>query len=258
MARRSPELHDSTRPTSFRADEGRVSAALQVVGEREGTLVTPVSQLCTRQQTQEPIFAALLQQLGGAGQGSVVDQWEQAFLARVLDRYDAARSGARGLGIGAPHDRIAPWLARHGCSVLLTTVDEPPVDQTLTPQIEVKRLDPGSDGLAGFDFAWATRAGGPDGTDRQAVLRFIEDVVRALKPGGLFALVVPIDVAPRDIGDETGPVMRRPDIDRIVLLLLSRGHQVAQIRPWGQAVAVVSETGSPMMSAFGLVVRKAT
>jgi hypothetical protein len=91
------------------------------------------------------------------------------------------------------------------------------------------------------------------------VLRFIEDGLRTLKPGGLLTLVLPIDVAPREIGDDhVGPLLRRSDISRLVLLLLSRGHQVAQVCPWGDAVAEADEAETVMESAFGLVIRKAT
>jgi hypothetical protein len=257
VARRTPDADDPSRPTSFRAEAERVGGAPRVVGEREGTLVTPVSQLCTLRQVREPVFGAILDQLGGLSGAPVLDRWEHAFLARVLDRYDVARSGSLGLGVGALHDPLAPWLVQHGCALVLTTPGEVPLDLDLPPEIEVRQLDPAAvDGLAGFDFAWATRAGGVGGGDRQELLRFVEDTLRALKPGGLMTLVVPIDVAPRPIGDDDGPLIRRPDIDRLVLLLLSRGHQVAQVCPWGEAVAEANEAESLMVSAFGLVIRK--
>lgn len=258
VARRAPDPHDPTRPTAFRAGPTRIGSAAQIVGQREGTLVTPVSQLCTVRQVGEPVFRAILQQLGDLEDATVINRWEQAFLARVFERYDVARSGARGLGIGALHDPLGPWLLQHGCSLLLTTPGEVAPALDVPDGVEVQQLDPSAiDGLAGFDFAWATREGGVGGASRQEVLRFIEDTLRALKPGGLMALVVPIDVAPRAIGDDAGPLLRRPDIDRTVLLLLSRGHQVAQICPWGNAVAEADESESLMVSAFGLVIRKA-
>lgn len=258
VARRAPDPQDPSRPTSFAADKGRVGAAPQIVSERAGTMVTPVSQLCTVQQVKERVFEAVLHQLGGLAGASTIDRWEHAFLARVLDRYDVARSGARGLGIGGLDAPLGRWLVQHGCSLLLTTPGEPPADLDLPPAIEVQRLDPQAiEGLTGFDFAWATRAGGVGGSDRQLMLRFIEDTLRALKPGGLLTLVVPIDVAPRAIGDDAGPLLRRPDIDRMALLLLSRGHQVAQICPWGDAVAEADEAEAVMVSAFGLIIRKA-
>lgn len=259
VERRISDSEDPSRPTSFGADQSRVDAAAQIVSEREGTLVTPVSQLCTVRQIKEPVFDAILAQLTALEQASDIDRWEHAFLARALDRYDVARSSARGLGIGAWQEPLAQWLVQHGCSLLLTSRDEPVADLGLQLGLPTKRVDPHDiDGLAGFDFAWATRAGGVGGTDRQAVLKFIEDTLRCLKPGGLMALVVPIDVAPREIGDDASPLIRRPDIDRIVLLLLSRGHQVAQICPWGEAVAEANEAESVMVSAFGLIVRKAS
>lgn len=258
VARRRPDPHDPTHPTRFRADPGRVATAPQIVGEREGVLATPVSQLCTVRQSREPVMEALLAQMDPLEDAHPIDRWEHAYIARVLDRYDAARSGARGLGIGGLHDSLGKWLAQQGCALLLTSPDEPSVDLDLPSLVEAQRLDPAAiDGLAGFDFAWATRAGGVGGSDRQELLRFIEDALRTLKPGGLLTLTVPIDVAPRAIGDDGGPLIRRPDIDRIVLLLLSRGHQVAQIRPWGEAIGEADDRESVIVSAFGLVVRKA-
>ena len=257
VARRTPDPNDPGRLTSFRAEPGRVGTAPQIVGEREGTLVTPVSQLCTVRQVNEPVFGAILAQLGGQAPSPVIDRWETAFLARVLDRYDVARSGSLGLGIGGLHDPLAPWLVQHGCALVLTTPGEPPAELDLPPSVEVRQLDPMAiDGLAGFDFIWATRAGGVGGGDRQELLRFVEDALRALKPGGLMTLVVPIDVAPRATGDDAGPLIRRVDIDRLVLLLLSRGHQVAQLCPWGEAVAEANDAESLIVSAFGLVIRK--
>jgi hypothetical protein len=257
VARRTPDPNDPSRPTSFRAEPGRVGGAGQIVGEREGTMVTPVSQLCTVRQVNEPVFGAILAQMGGLKDAAVIDRWEHAFLARVLDRYDVARSGSLGLGIGGVDDPLARWLVQHGCALVLTTPGEVPDDLDLPPEVEVRHLDPAAiDGLVGFDFAWATRAGGVGGSDRQELLRFIEDTLRALKPGGLLTLVVPVDVAPRPIGDDAGPLIRRVDLDRLALLLLSRGHQVAQLCPWGEAVAEADDTETLMVSAFGLVIRK--
>ena len=257
VARRTLDANDPTRPTSFGAEPGRVGTTPQVIGEREGTLVTPVSQLCTVRQVNEPVFGAMLAQLDGLHDAPLIDRWEHAFLARVLDRYDVARSGSRGLGIGGLGDPLARWLVQHGCALVLTTPGDVPADLDLPPEVEMQHLDPAAiDGLAGFDFAWATRASGVGGGDRQELLRFIEDALRALKPGGLMTLVVPIDVAPRPTGDDDGPLIRRPDIDRIVLVLLSRGHQVAQVCPWGEAVAKANDSETLIVSAFGLVIRK--
>jgi hypothetical protein len=260
VERRTPDPNDHTMPTRFRAQTTRIGAAPQIVGPREGSLVTPVSQLCTVAQVNEAVFEAVLRQIGDLKDRSTLDRWDHAYLARVLDRYDVARSGARGLGIGALGDPLAGWLVQHGCSLVVTTPEQPPADPSLPAEIEVRQLDPRAiEDLSGFDFAWATRAGGVGGSDRQEVLRFIEDGLRALKPGGLLTLVLPIDVAPREIGDDhVGPLLRRSDISRLVLLLLSRGHQVAQVCPWGDAVAEADEAETVMESAFGLVIRKAT
>ena len=186
VARRTPDPNDPDRQTSFRAESERVAAAVQVVGEREGTLVTPVSQLCTIRQVREPVLGAIIAQLGALDDASPIDRWEQGYIARVLDRYDVAQSGSTGLGIGGLHDRLAPWLVQHGCTLLLTTPGEVPADIDLPPGVEACHLNPADiDGLVGFDFAWATRGGGVGGGDRQELLRFIENTLRTLKPGGL-------------------------------------------------------------------------
>lgn len=259
VERRAPDPHDPAMLTRFRSDEQRVAGAGQLVGQAEATLKAPMSQLCTLRQCREPAYKAWVARAPGRSREPDLTVWERAYIDRALDRYDAARSGARGLGIGGLGDRLADIIAETGAVLTLTAPDEPAADVELPPGATALRLDPDAvEDLVGFDFAYATRSGGVGGTDRQAVLRFIEDVLRTLKPGGLAVVVMPIDVAPREIGDDArGPLMRRPDIDRTALLLVSRGHQVAQLLPFGDAVAVADDAAGLLVSAFGLVVRKA-
>lgn len=258
VARRTPDPDDPAMPTRFRSGDARVGAVAQLVGQAEGTLKAPVSQLCTRRQVGEPAYRNWAKHVGSPVSPPSLEVWERAYILRVLDRYDVSRPGAQGLGIGGLGDALADAIAVTGPRLTLTTPGEPPSDAPLPGGAVVRRLDPHEvDGLEGFDFAYATRAGGVGATDRQAVLRFVEDVLRTLKPGGLAVVVTDIDVRPLPIGESGGPLIRRPDIDRIALLLISRGHQVAQLLPFGEAVAVDEGAGAPLVSAFGLIVRRA-
>ena len=258
VARRTPDPDDPAMPTRFRSDEARVGTVPQLVGQAEGTLKAPVSQLCTRRQLGEPACRNWTRQLGLAPATLSLDAWERAYIQRVLDRYDVSRPGARGLGIGGLGDPLAEAIAVTGPRLTLTTPGDPPAGAPLPGGGAVAmRLDPAAvDGLDGFDFAWATRAGGVGATDRQEVLRFVEDVLRTLKPGGLAVLVTDIDVRPLTTGAAGGAMIRRADIDRIALLLISRGHQVAQVLPFGDAVAMEEDRAGPLVSAFGLIVRR--
>lgn len=256
VARRAPDPNDSATPTRFRSPPGHVRTVPQLIGTSHPTVHEPASQLCTLAQLVELDLGG--QPDDGDAMTRAIDDWERAYIYHALDRYDAARAGARGLGIGGLGDPLADALSQTGCSLVLTTPREGPVDDGLPAGAVAAVLNPDAiEGHAGFDFAYATRGGGIADPNRQRALRFVEDVLRTLKPGGLLVVTLPIDVAYRDIGDDAGPAMRRGDMDRIGLVLISRGHQVAQLRPFDDPAAVAVEGGARWMSAFGFVVRKA-
>lgn len=245
VTRRTPDPDDPATATQFSSD--RVGAVGQLIGEEPPTLKAPVSQACTLAQFKESVFADWAQHVGIGRETGSIAMWERVFIARALDRYDVARSGARGLGVGGLGDPLADALASAGCRLVLTA---PVASEVALPVgASARILDPQAvpDDIAGFDFCYVTRDGGPD-ADRQGSLRFVEDLLRGLKPGGLAIVMLSMDVV--EDGNVVG--LPRREIDRLALVLVSRGHQLAQLRHIGGEA--VLEDGR---SAFGLIVRKA-
>ena len=249
VVRRTPDADDPALATRYSSD--RVGAIGQLIGEDPPTLKAPVSQACTLAQFKEPVFADWARHVGVGRETGSIATWERVFIMRVLDRYDVARSGARGLGVGGIGDPLADALASAGCRLVLTS--PAPSDAPLPVGATARTLDPHSlpDDIAGFDFCYVTRDAGPD-ADRQGTLRFVEDLLRGLKPGGLAVVMLAMDVLEDVEGDGTFAGLPRRDIDRLALVLVSRGHQVAQLRHIGGEA--VLEDGR---SAFGLILRKA-
>ena len=258
VTRRTPDTDDPAIPTRFWSGQGRVHVAPLLVRDGRPSLGGVVSQLCTSEQFDERVFSDWAAHIGGRDAPRTIDQWEQIYVARVLDRYDVSRAGAHGLVMGSADDPVIGALVAAGCRLTLA-VDQEREARTAPPGTAWRVLDRHAiEGVAGFDFAYATRAGGVGGHDRQASLRFIEDLLRTLKPGGLAVIVLPVDVRPRSLLDgDASPLLRRSDLDRIGIMLISRGHQVAQLCHGGEVVAVEDDANGTLVSAFGMVVRLA-
>ena len=258
VARRTPDADDPAVPTRFRSKKGRVRTAPMLVRDARASLGGAVSQLCTAEQFRERVFFDWAQHIGGRDAAPTIEQWEQIYIARVLDRYDVSRAGAHGLAFGDAGDPVVGVLIAAGCRLTLA-VDQDPDGAAAPPGTSWRVLDRHAvDGVAGFDFIYATRAGGVGGRDRQVALRFIEELLRALKPGGLAVVLLPVDVRPRSpLEGDDGPLLRRVDLDRLAIMLISRGHQVAQVCHTGEVVALEDDVAGTLVSAFGLIIRRA-
>lgn len=252
--RRTPDPDDPVRLSEFVAQPDRVDTIPQLVSMREPTLAAPVSQPATEGQIREWGFREWTAHLP---EDTPLARWERVFVMRVLERYDVLRSGARGLALGALGDPLADLLSAAGCRLTLTTTS--PIDApALPPGADALTVDPRAiEGLAGFDFCYAKSACVPADVDRQEALRFIEDLLRTLRPGGLCIAILPFDAAPRDITDPPeGTMLRRTDIERIGLMLLSRGHQVAQLCFGGIVLTEHREAATLRPSLYAIVIRR--
>lgn len=264
--RRTPDPDDPTRVSPFVAAPDRVGVARQLVSMHNPVLAAPVSQPATSAQLRERVFTQWDAHLP---EGTPAERWERVFVARALERYDVLRAGARGLGVGGLGDPLADVLASAGCRLVLT-VPAPDDRATLPPGATARVVDPhtigelaggelGGGGLAGFDFCYVTAGAGLGNADRQDTLQFVEELLRTLKPGGLAVAILPFDAARRGVLDpQDGPILRRHDLERIGLVLLSRGHQVAQLCFGGDPLVTQrwSEGEGVTPSLFALVVRR--
>ena len=81
-----------------------------------------------------------------------------------------------------------------------------------------------------------------------------------LRPGGVAVHTVAYDIAARGLVGDGGrdAPFGRPDIERLALNLISREHEVAQVRIDEDKALTESRAGSPSSrSIFGIIVRKA-
>ncbi|QNE31301.1 hypothetical protein F1C10_04675 [Sphingomonas sp. NBWT7] len=191
------------------------------------TLSWPVSQGFTPEQAREPQF----QQIAAdhPRTGSLVDQWETAYILRVLDTYGRLTSGARGLSIATGTDEAATLARKAGCEIATTIASTPAGGGTACSSTAL------ADTLN--DFIWS-RSDVLGDRGSAAVIGAIEELLDRLRPGGLAIQMVRLSDA-----------IDRHAINRIVLGLAALGHIVAQVRHADSA-----GNGTP----FGIVVRKST
>lgn len=216
---------DDIRGTRFRSDTLRPVA--QLLSVTPPTLVAPVSQPCTAGQLREPAWRDACRELGLPVAADPA-RWPAAYRLRVLRTYGVIAPGARGLLL-TEEDAVAAVLRAAGCDVRCASddaglADEAPFDFLCS------------------DFALRSRA------DFATVAAAVEASLTRVRPGGLALHLL-------RLGGEHGRsvhALRRAEIERLALLLISRRHEVAQFAIGGTALA--DEDGN---SAFGLIVRRA-
>ncbi len=216
---------DDIRGTRF-AGRGLRPVA-QLLSVTEPTLAAPVSQSCTRRQLREPVWRDFCSELGYP---TVADpaRWPCVYGLAVLCTYGFAAAGARGLLL-TEEDEVAAALRARGC--------------------EVRRSpdDPEPRGGTSLDFLYSDRGLHRRGEAADIAIG-IEASLAQVRPGGLVLHLLRLDVGQGTSAD----ALRRAEIERLALVLISRGHEVAQLAIGG--TALVDEDG---VRAFGLIVRRA-
>lgn len=264
-----------------RSTEYGKNAARQVVhlvSLDRPTLANPVSQFCTPAQLGEPAYA---EWAGRLRIGGVPDDmhWRQIYVMQVLHRYAMLKDGARGIGFGVDGGPLPAAIAAFGPSVVAT---DPPAtdadangarDELRRPAIcDDARFDrhvafqwanPAAipDDLVNFDFLWSTGVADRIGTIADG-LAFIEQSLDCLRPGALAVHAFAFSRVARTSGPATR--FRQGDIEQLALTLISRGHEVAQIKTGGDD-AVGDGHAHPVRRAapavedtsFGIIIRKA-
>jgi hypothetical protein len=117
--------------------------------------------------------------------------------------------------------------------------------------------------LVNFDFLWSTRAN-EILYSVAATAAFVEETMACLRPGGLAVHTFGYDLAPsgRKIPSTDRIMLQQGDIERIALLLVSRGHEVAQFKIDASdpiltpGAAVDAEHRAMDRSMVGLIARK--
>jgi hypothetical protein len=229
------------RNTAFRRDDVRPDT--QLLSMAAPTLASPVSQAGTAGQLEEPCLDRWVGELG-LRDAPARRQWSEAYVLQALDRYGALQKGARGL-VFEPADRsVTKALRKLGIEVV--TAPLPP-----SPDVIAREL-------VNFDFLWTI-----DIAQRFGSLSigrwFIDAAFRCIRPGGLAVHVVPFDpAADQRLPSASDLLFGRPELERTALGMISREHEVAQIK-----INTVDAITGPVpdsdveAACFGIIARKA-
>jgi len=213
-------------------------------------LADPVTQIATGEQLREPVAGGWLARLRPKGT-SGPEHWRKVYTLQALRRYGLLEQGAVGLGFERSPSGMPAALAALGTRVVAAFPTRPGAQQkpaalkrdlsdrapcgkaVFDENVSVRivpwrRLPPD---LANFDFLWSSRVNEMLYSVAETA-RFVEDAMRCLRPGGLAVHTFGYDLAPsgRATPSTKRVMMQQGDIERIALLLVSRGHTVAQFK----------------------------
>lgn len=213
-------------------------------------LSDPVTQVATTEQLQEAVAGGWLSQLRPQGT-SGPEHWRKIYTLQALRRYGMLEKGAVGLGFERSATGMPAALAALGTRVvaafpILPGAQPKPAklkndlagrapcgkaafDENVSARVVSWRRLP--DDLVNFDFLWSARANEAL-YSVAAAAKFVEDAMACLRPGGLAVHTFSYDLAPsgRKIPSIERVMLQQGDIERIALLLVSRGHEVAQFK----------------------------
>ena len=235
------------RSTAYASDTVTTAPSPLLLSLEPPLFAQPVSQPCTAAQLREPAFRDRCKALG-AMLGDRIEQWRTAYAMQVLDRYGLLQAGARGLILGQVDPVLERVLAAAGVISHCVTLGDSGPDPS-APAMDPAAL-PGD--LFAFDFLLSVAATDVLGGDRQA-LDLIERSMECLRPGGLAVHVVGHHPHP---AQSPAVVFDRNGLERIAVALISRGHQMARLKP--PLARHRLESGGDGVVPFGLVARRAT
>ena len=214
------------------------------------TLIDPVTQVATGEQLREPVAGGWLSRLRPKGT-SGPEHWRKLYTLQALRRYGMLEEGALGLGFERTPSGMPAALAALGTRIVAAfptvpgaqpkaarlkadLADRAPCSKTVFEANVSARVTSWrriADDLVNFDFLWSSRANEVLYSVADAV-QFVEDSMRCLRPGGIAVHTFSYDLAPsgRKIPSTDRIMLQQGDVERIALLLVSRGHEVAQFK----------------------------
>ncbi|MBL6457461.1 class I SAM-dependent methyltransferase [Belnapia sp. T6] len=220
------------------------------------SLTEPVSQLCTAGQLTEPAFAEYCARLNMAASPHR-KVWEFCYLVSAMQAKALLRPGIRALGFGVGEEPLPALLAKAGAIVLATdapadlirgqgwdttnqhaaglqALNHPailPFDD-LRRQVSFQPVDMNAipTDLADFDVCWSSCALEHLGSLEHG-LRFIENSLRTLRPGGYAIHTTEFNLSSNDATLEAPALslFRKCDIEALASRLVAAGHEVAPL-----------------------------
>ncbi|WP_242097999.1 hypothetical protein [Sphingomonas sp. CROZ-RG-20F-R02-07] len=234
------------RSTVYASETIRSAPAPLLLSLDPPSFAQPVSQPCTTEQLRESAFRKRCDTLRDLP-AAATDRWQIAYILQVLDRYGALKAGARGLILGQVHASLQQALSAAGTTFQCVALEHDVKGCTST--IDSADL-PGE--LFAFDFLLSVRATDSLRSDRLAV-GFIENAMECLRPNGLSVHVAGYHPHPEQL---SRVAFDRNGLERIAFTLISRGHQMARLKP--ALTQHLSESPTTHAIPFGLVARRAS
>lgn len=292
MAVRLAAVRDSVFPHHY-------SGKLQnLVSSAPATLAAPVTQMCTASQMDEPVYAEWLRRMNRVPHRHR-KQWEFVFICQALEHYGMLQPGKRGVGFGVGVEPLPAIFALNGVSSVATDLPagdaraeawsltqqhgaalEDLRDPTIVPddvfdahvRYEPADMNDIPHHLRGFDFCWSSCAFEHLGSITNG-LRFVEESLRTLKPGGLAVHTTELNLTSnfRTVSRGDTVLFRRRDIERLALILTAQGHEVMPIKydqgehpddrfvdvpPYCSDVHLKVQLARYVSTSFGIIVRK--
>ena len=263
---------------STKYGNARLRPSPHILAMVEPRFAEPVSQPFTESQLTEVGFVA---RLGGAAALPLdpATRWELGYALQVFSSYGMLADGARGLGLITGPTALPALAAAAGPSVhavvqdgcalaadrgeaILDALEYPAVcDSAVARQrITASIADPFRlpHEIVNLDFLWTDHL--CDQLDVGGTIGFLDEVIDRLRPGGLSVHLLTADMSVSGRGGVVDgcAVYGRGDIERLALTLISRGHEIARVRPGGVPHQARGATVRPLgPTSFGLLVRRA-
>ncbi|HWI86490.1 MAG TPA: hypothetical protein VNT42_09240 [Sphingomonas sp.] len=242
------------------------------------TLADPVTQIATAAQLREPAAGGWIARLRPQG-NSGVEHWRKVYTLQALRRYGMLEHGAVGLGFEPTPSGVPAALAAMQTHVVAAFPSRPgrplnpvtlkrdlngraPCDPAIlneNVQVRIASWRQIPEDLLNFDFVWSARAN-EQLFSVAATATFVQDVMACLRPGGLAIHTMSYDLSPggRSTPSSERILLQQGDVERIALLLVSRGHEVAQFKIATQdPILAPANHGVTHRTMVGIIARKA-
>ena len=254
----------------------------QVENPKQPSFNGAVSQLVTFRQFLEPDFKRWACGEIGWQFGFNRKLWEYSYILRALEVHGLL--GGCGLGFGVGQEPIVPVLLRHGASLVVSDLADEDAqakgwqrmqfDVSSTSTLSFRFIDMNiiPTDLRGFDFVWSCGSlehiGGLENG-----LRFVENAMRCLRPGGLAVHTTELTLTPDSGRYDTPGLSLYSDKDikdlakrlgaagHILELNLSRGdHQLDRLvleeaSPWEMSLKEC--ISDHLITSIGLIIQRA-
>ncbi len=258
-----------------------------------------VSQAVTAEQMQEPRYALWCSRLNDRP-NLHRKQWEYCYILQALEQHSLLHPGSRGLGFGVGKDPIVAYMVKIGCSLVATDLDPESAQRAgwvETNQYSKKLLDLNERGICSdrdlerqvslrnvnmneipddlargdFDFTWSACAFEHLGSIENG-LRFVENSVKCLKPGGIAIHTTELNVSSNNetLANGDTVLFRKKDFEELANRLRAQGHSIElnfnlgnqaldrhyDVPPYSEFTHLKLELDRFVTTSYGIIVRK--